>query len=169
MPACPDGTTLATPAGPLSLLADADGVLHAAGFTARPQALLPRPDARWRERGELGAVTRALRAYLEGDVEAVGALAVAQPGGGFVQAARAAMRAIPAGTTLSYRDLAARAGRPTAVRAAGGACAGNRIAVVVPCHRVLRSDGSLGGFLWGLPVKRWLLQHERRHAAARAA
>jgi methylated-DNA-[protein]-cysteine S-methyltransferase len=61
---------------------------------------------------------------------------------------------------VSYTELAAKAGRPEAVRAAASACARNAAALFVPCHRVLRSDGSLGGFRWGTTVKRWLLEHE---------
>jgi methylated-DNA-[protein]-cysteine S-methyltransferase len=61
---------------------------------------------------------------------------------------------------ITYTELAARAGRPAAVRAAAQACARNAAALFVPCHRVLRNDGTLGGFRWGLPVKRWLLNHE---------
>ena len=61
---------------------------------------------------------------------------------------------------VTYTEFAALAGRPAAVRAAAQACARNAAALFVPCHRVLRTDGSLGGFRWGLPVKRWLLDHE---------
>jgi methylated-DNA-[protein]-cysteine S-methyltransferase len=62
---------------------------------------------------------------------------------------------------VTYTGLAARAGRPAAVRAAAQACARNPAALFVPCHRVIRSDGTMGGFRWGVPVKRWLLEHER--------
>jgi methylated-DNA-[protein]-cysteine S-methyltransferase len=72
------------------------------------------------------------------------------------------MRRVPAGETISYTKLAAEAGNPKAVRAAGSACAQNLIAPIVPCHRVLRTDGSLGGYYYGLPAKQWLLAHERR-------
>jgi len=70
------------------------------------------------------------------------------------------MRTIPAGRTWTYARLAAEAGRPTAVRAAGSGCARNLLAPIVPCHRVVRSGGGLGGYFYGLDVKRWLLQHE---------
>jgi methylated-DNA-[protein]-cysteine S-methyltransferase len=88
---------------------------------------------------------------------------VTQPGGAFRQAAWTAMRRVPAGETISYTKLAAEAGNPKAVRAAASACAQNLIAPIVPCHRVLRSDGSLGGYYYGLPVKQWLIAHELRH------
>lgn len=64
------------------------------------------------------------------------------------------------GETLSYSELALRVGRPAAVRAAASACGRNRIAVLIPCHRVLRSDGSLGGYRWGLGRKQQLLERE---------
>jgi AraC family transcriptional regulator of adaptative response/methylated-DNA-[protein]-cysteine methyltransferase len=67
---------------------------------------------------------------------------------------------IPTGTTATYRDVASGIGSPAAVRAAASACAANRIAVLVPCHRVLRSDGALGGYRWGLARKRALLDYE---------
>jgi O-6-methylguanine DNA methyltransferase len=69
------------------------------------------------------------------------------------------LREIPAGRTVSYGELAATIG--TAARALGSACGANLVAPVVPCHRVVRSDGSLGGYEYGLPIKQWLLQHER--------
>jgi AraC family transcriptional regulator of adaptative response/methylated-DNA-[protein]-cysteine methyltransferase len=67
---------------------------------------------------------------------------------------------IPSGTTISYQELAQRIGRPRATRAVASACGANRIAVLIPCHRVLRSDGGLGGYRWGIERKRQLLQRE---------
>jgi AraC family transcriptional regulator of adaptative response/methylated-DNA-[protein]-cysteine methyltransferase len=71
-----------------------------------------------------------------------------------------ALRAIPAGSTASYAEIADRIGSPTAVRAVAGACAANAIAVAIPCHRVLRADGSLSGYRWGVERKRALLERE---------
>jgi AraC family transcriptional regulator of adaptative response/methylated-DNA-[protein]-cysteine methyltransferase len=70
------------------------------------------------------------------------------------------LRSIPAGTKLTYTDLAARVGRPDAVRAIASACAANRLAVVVPCHRVVGRSGSLTGYRWGVDRKRQLLEME---------
>jgi methylated-DNA-[protein]-cysteine S-methyltransferase len=84
-------------------------------------------------------------------------------GGPFLAHSWHTLRAVPAGEPLSYTGFAALAGRPAAVRAAAQACARNAAALFVPCHRVLRNDGTLGGFRWGLPVKRWLLDHEAAH------
>lgn len=72
-----------------------------------------------------------------------------------------ALMRIPAGETRSYAELALQLGAPRAARAVAGACAHNRVAVVVPCHRVVRGDGSLGGYRWGLPLKAQLLARER--------
>lgn len=67
---------------------------------------------------------------------------------------------IPAGRVLTYTDVATRAGRPKAVRAAGNAVGHNPVAIVVPCHRVVRTDGTLGGYGGGIHIKQWLLEHE---------
>ena len=72
------------------------------------------------------------------------------------------LRAIPAGTTATYAQIATQLGRPAAVRAVGQACGANHVAVLVPCHRVLRGDGSLSGYRWGVERKRTLLERERR-------
>jgi len=72
------------------------------------------------------------------------------------------LRAIPYGCTRTYTDIARTMGRPDSVRAVANACAANRLAVVIPCHRVLREDGSLGGFRWGFERKRALIEFERK-------
>lgn len=72
-----------------------------------------------------------------------------------------ALMRIPQGETRSYAELAAALGAPRAARAVASACAHNKVAVVVPCHRVIRGDGSMGGYRWGLPLKQQLLQRER--------
>ncbi len=120
-----------------------------------------------RERAELGVVTDALRAYDRGDVEATDDIDVEQVAGPFHEEVRRQLRAIPPGTTCSYAQLAAAAGRPSAARAAGTACARNAIALFVPCHRAVGSDGNLRGFAYGLDQKRALLAHEA-HARASA-
>ena len=73
-----------------------------------------------------------------------------------------ALRAIPVGTTVTYSELANSIGAPNAVRAVAGACAANPIALAVPCHRVVRKNGSLGGYRWGVERKRALLEREKR-------
>jgi methylated-DNA-[protein]-cysteine S-methyltransferase len=157
-----------TPAGPLAVVVD-DGVVVASGFTS-VEDQLSRLDDTLRARGtvagstrspsSLGAVVDAVRAYVDGDVAALDRVPVRQPGGPFLQEAWRVMRQIPPGTTWTYAELAAKAGNPRAVRAAGGACARNMVAPFVPCHRVVRTDGSLGGYYYGLSTKQWLLAHE---------
>src|SRR5207244_10526587 len=73
-----------------------------------------------------------------------------------------ALRKIPAGKTASYAEIAERIGSPTAVRAVAQACAANPLAVAIPCHRVVRSDGALSGYRWGVPRKRALPEREAR-------
>lgn len=82
-------------------------------------------------------------------------------GTAFQQAIWAALRTIPPGETRSYGELAAAIGRPGAVRAAGTACGGNNLAVLIPCHRVVRGDGAPGGYAWGTARKQALLDRER--------
>lgn len=82
------------------------------------------------------------------------------PGTAFQWKVWGALRQIPAGATRSYRDVAAAIGRPTAARAVARACAMNHAAIAIPCHRVVREDGSLGGYRWGLERKRKLLEAE---------
>lgn len=163
-------STLDTPAGPLHVAVAPDGVVHRASFGADSSDVLALPGTVVVEPGRLpGGVAEAVARYVAGEVDALDTVAVSQPGGPFRQAAWLAMRSIPAGSTVSYAELAARAGRPTAVRAAGSACASNLVAPFVPCHRVVRSDGTLGGYAYGLPAKAALLEHERRAVAARPA
>ena len=102
----------------------------------------------------------ALEAYLAGDLDAVDGLVVETAGTPFQRAVWAGLRSIPAGETLTYAALAARVGRPAAVRAVGAANGANPVGVVVPCHRVIGADGSLTGYGGGIERKRWLLAHE---------
>ncbi|WP_410811886.1 methylated-DNA--[protein]-cysteine S-methyltransferase [Micromonospora sp. 067-2] len=162
-----DSTVLNTPTGPLSILADTDGEVLAAGFTPDPAALLPlvHPTLRasLRQRADLGPVSAAVRSYLDGDLAVIDTVPVRQrTGGEFLAHAWQVLREVPPGIPVTYTGYAALAGRPPAVRAAAAACARNAAALFVPCHRVLRTDGSLGGYRWGLDVKKWLLGHERR-------
>jgi methylated-DNA-[protein]-cysteine S-methyltransferase len=155
-------TTLDTPVGGLALLVR-DDALVAAGFTSiDDQFGRLRETAKLRVVADLGPFSFALQAYFDGDVTAMDALAVDQHGGGFRQAAWKVMREVPPGETISYAELASRAGIPSAVRAAGSACAQNMVAPIVPCHRIVRTGGGLGGYYYGLQTKEWLLAHERR-------
>lgn len=112
-------------------------------------------------------VGAALDAYFGGDLRALDALEICPSGSPFRLAVWWAVRAIPAGTTTTYGSLAASLGRPAAARAVGRANGANPLAIVVPCHRVVGTDGSLTGYAGGLERKRWLLEHERRWSAGR--
>jgi methylated-DNA-[protein]-cysteine S-methyltransferase len=101
-----------------------------------------------------------LKAFFAGDLAAIDAIPVESAGTPFQRAVWKALRKIPAGRTWTYTELAARAGKPAAVRAAGAANGLNPISVVVPCHRVIGTDGSLTGYGGGIPRKEWLLTHE---------
>jgi methylated-DNA-[protein]-cysteine S-methyltransferase len=114
------------------------------------------PDA-----GACREIAAVLAAYFGGDLGAIDALEVDARGTGFQRRVWDALRTIPAGTTWSYAELARAVGQPTATRAVGAANGRNPIALVVPCHRVIASDGTLGGYGGGLEMKRWLLRHER--------
>jgi len=169
--------TVATPPGPFTVVVtdgpDDREVVLASGWTDDVAVLLPvvhrslRPT--WVERADGLLVLDAVEAFFAGDVAAIGEVPVRQRSGPFLEDAWDVLRTVPAGTPDTYASFAARCGRPTAVRAAANACARNAAALFVPCHRVLGSGGGLGGFRWGTPVKRRLLDHEARHAPVVAA
>lgn len=158
--------TADTPFGPFTAVVDTDGAVIASGWTASLDELMPqvhptlRPDEL--TQGDLGDVGEAIARYHDGDLSAVDAVPVRQRSGVFLEHAWDVLRTVPAGVAVTYTEYAAKAGRPAAIRAAASACARNSVALFVPCHRVLRSDGTLGGFRWGVDVKRRLLEHESR-------
>ncbi|GII21124.1 methylated-DNA--[protein]-cysteine S-methyltransferase [Planosporangium mesophilum] len=157
-------STMDTPAGPFTILLADDDTVLASGWTTDPAVLAPlvhstlKPATDPQPRADLGPVTKAVLAYLDGDLAAVDEVPVRQRSGVFLEQAWQVLREVR--HPVTYTGFAALAGRPAAVRAAAQACARNAAALFVPCHRVLRTDGTLGGFRWGLPVKRWLLDHE---------
>ncbi|GAA1148747.1 methylated-DNA--[protein]-cysteine S-methyltransferase [Nesterenkonia lutea] len=164
--------TLATPDGPFSVIADQDHVL-ASGWTPDISALielihpaLRQGSAAKTEMGDIGGhrvlaqAKQSVEAYYTGDTAAVDSVPVHQRSGPFREHAWAVLREIEAGQSLSYAEYARRAGSPAAIRAAAGACAKNAAALFVPCHRIIRTDGGLGGFRYGLEIKQSLLQRE---------
>jgi methylated-DNA-[protein]-cysteine S-methyltransferase len=160
------GATLETPWKPLSMIVDLEGVdgttvvaaafepmkhlVGKGGFT--PGNISSDPS--------LGGLSAVVADYIDGKTNAFDALVVRQPGGEFMQACWTALRKVRSGTVVSYAQLAAAAGRPAAIRAAGTACATNLIAPIIPCHRVVRTGGDLGNYGFGVPLKRTLLLHE---------
>jgi methylated-DNA-[protein]-cysteine S-methyltransferase len=163
--------TVATPIGPFTVIAEVAGgtagaaTVLASGWTDDLAALLPQVAAALRPSAittveAIDGITEAVIAYHDGDLTAIDAVPVRQTSGQFRSNAWDVLRTVRAGEPVTYTRYAELAGRPAAVRAAAGACAANAAALFVPCHRVLRTDGTLGGFRWGLPAKRWLLDHE---------
>jgi methylated-DNA-[protein]-cysteine S-methyltransferase len=156
-----------TPTGRMLIVTDDQHRLRAAEWLDdedRVQRLLRRQFAETAiESGDArgaSAAKRALDAYFEGDLKAIDDVPTATSGTEFQRQVWAALRLIPVGCTTSYGALAAKLGRPAAVRAVGLANGANPIAVVVPCHRVIGANGSLTGYGGGLDRKRWLLAHE---------
>ncbi len=148
-----------SPVGPLLLAGDADA-LHVLSFGrgSRPREI----DAEWTpdSKGVLNGVRRELDAYFAGRLKRF-STPVACNGTAFQNACWQELTRIPYGETISYQELAKRIGNPKAVRAVGLANGANPIAIIVPCHRVIGSNGSLTGFGGGLPTKRALLELEK--------
>jgi len=160
-----------TPLGEAVLVSDPEGALRLFYWED--------PTHRWKPalRQRYGDVTltekknafghaTVLKRYFDGDIAAVDALKVAFAGTPFQLKVWNALRRIVAGTTTSYGALAKKIGKPDAVRAVGLANGQNPISLIVPCHRVVGSNGSLTGYGGGLERKRWLLEHEARYAGA---
>ena len=161
-------STTHTPVGPFTAVVNDTGAVLATGWTTDPDALVPLISPGLRQplqhRQDLGPVTEAVHRYFAGELDALDGIQVEQRASDFLEHAWRVLRKVPPGEPVSYTEYAHLAGRPKAVRAAATACARNAAALFVPCHRVVRSDGTLGGFRWGLEVKQQLLDHERRAA-----
>ena len=149
-------TSRKTPIGVLNLLAD-DQILIGANLSTISSFNVG-GDVKVVK--SIPVISELINDYFDGDLTALNGIQVRQPGAAFSQAAWKAMRKIAPGKTFSYSDLAAKAGSPAAVRAAGSACANNAIMLVVPCHRVLKTGGAIGNYAYGVDKKRWLLSHE---------
>lgn len=156
--------TMSTPDGPFTIIAT-DGAVLASGWTAEPSeltgqihpVLLP---AEYGTVQELDAISEAVEAYYSGDPDLTKHVPVLQKSGPFRSHAWDILRTVSPGRPVTYSEYAALSGNPLAVRAAAGACAFNAAALFVPCHRVIRTDGTLGGFRWGLKIKESLLARE---------
>ena len=156
---------LATPIGTALLVTDEGGYLRAFNWTDYEDHMLAwvrrhYPKATLSEGRSPEAVRGPFEAYFKGDASALDAVPWRASGTAFQLKVWETLCTIPAGETISYRTLAERIGRPTAVRAVGLANGANPVAVVVPCHRVIGTNGSLTGYGGGLPRKEWLLAHE---------
>jgi methylated-DNA-[protein]-cysteine S-methyltransferase len=158
---------LQTPIGELLIVADRAGNLRTIDWTdheARMRQLLDRYYGKGGYAIEAardpGGLSRAMARYFKGDIGVIDTLPVETAGTPFQRSVWRQLRKIRSGKTISYATLAGRIGKPKAVRAAGLANGQNPISIVVPCHRVIGSDGSLTGYGGGLPRKKWLLEHE---------
>ncbi|MGY3929239.1 methylated-DNA--[protein]-cysteine S-methyltransferase [Aeromonas simiae] len=155
----------ATARGPLLVAVDDDGLRHVEFCEGEsPQPILPE----WRrDDGGLRPYLEQFEAYFSGRLTRFD-LPLAARGTPFQMAVWATLREIPYGQTVSYREIAEAIGNPKAVRAVGAANGRNPLSVIVPCHRVIGSGGALTGYAGGLPIKAWLLEHERRVAKMNA-
>lgn len=157
---------LASPIGAMLLLSDGEGRLRALDWEdheLRLRDLLRRQygaAVEIRESGKPSPASRAIKAYFAGDLTAIDSLPVETGGTPFQRKVWTALRAVPAGRTMSYAEMAAKIGSPTAIRATGAANGANPISIVVPCHRLIGRDGTLVKYGGGLERKRWLLRHE---------
>lgn len=158
-----------TPDGDFSVIVH-DRAVIASGWTTDWADLLSRVRIQEDEPGleaskeETSLALEAVRAYYDGDLRAIDAVSVRQAASPFRARAWRALRGIAPGAPITYTELAERAGNPAAVRAAASACATNPTALFVPCHRVVAKGGGLAGFLYGVDIKRRLLEHEAAHA-----
>ncbi len=162
---------VATPVGDLVVVADEDGALRLTWFddggeSWRTAFARRYPGVALKGRRDPSGLSSAIRAYFKGDIFILDKLPVIFAGTPFQVKVWKALRRIPGGVTTSYGALAKKIGEPKAVRAVGLANGANPVGVVVPCHRVIGSDGSLTGYGGGLPRKKWLLAHEARHTAS---
>jgi methylated-DNA-[protein]-cysteine S-methyltransferase len=155
-----------SPIGSILMISDDEGNVRALDFEdyeSRMHQLLRLQWGEYMLSEGTGPATakQAIEAYFEGELARLGTVPIRMGGTPFQRDVWDALRAIPAGTTTSYGRVAAKVGRPKASRAVGMANGSNPIAIVVPCHRVIGSDGSLTGYGGGLPRKQWLIRHER--------
>ena len=158
--------TVDSPVGPLLLVASERGLTRVAFASQGHDRVLIQLAATVSPRvleapQRLETVARELDEYFTGQRRTFDLSLDLTTTGEFRRTVQQLLPTVAYGHTVSYTELATLAGRPTAVRAVGTACATNPLPVVVPCHRVLRGDGSLGGYLGGLEAKRTLLQLER--------
>jgi len=158
---------LDTPIGTLLLAGDA-AALHLITFPQCGRAAKPKPEWQESHRGPVGEAARQLREYFAAKRTGFD-LPLAPAGTTFQRAVWRRLQEIPYGETISYGELARRVGNPRASRAVGSANGANPLPIVIPCHRVIASDGSLGGFGGGLPTKQTLLALELQSSTGNRA
>lgn len=160
------GCEIKTPWGPIATFIDVakEPVVIGAAFSEIPMFLQKSGHrlniVEFKSDAKLAGVTAVVKSWVDGDLDAFKSLKVRQQGGEFTQDVWAALRKVKGGHVISYADLAAKAGRPLAVRAAGTAMATNLIVPIVPCHRVIKTGGAVGNYGFGIDLKIKLLAHE---------
>jgi len=157
-----------TPIGEMVIAVDHDGNLRAVDWADHADRMLALLRRHYGKNGftldaaqNPGGLTQTMMSYFAGDLSSIDAVTTQTAGTPFQREVWRSLRQIPCGLTISYGELAKRIGRPKAVRAVGLANGSNPIGIVVPCHRVIGSGGSLTGYGGGIERKRWLLDHER--------
>jgi methylated-DNA-[protein]-cysteine S-methyltransferase len=161
-----------TPIGELLLVSDEAGKLRAIDWSDYESRMMRLLRLHYGKNGfrieparNPHGLSDVMRRYFSGDLHAIDDLPVATAGTPFQRTVWNQLRRIQGGDPISYAELAKQIGRPSAVRAVGLANGSNPVGVVVPCHRVIGSNGSLTGYGGGIDRKRWLLEHELKHSA----
>jgi len=164
-------TEIDSPIGPLLVAATQVGLIRVVFDNGQWDAALEDLGRRVgpvvEDRAPLAAVLEQLDEYFDGQRQEFTIDVDLRLANGFRRTALEHLRTIPYGETESYAEVAEAAGSPRAMRAVGSACANNPIPLVIPCHRVVRSDGTLGGYGGGLKIKSTLLEMEEKAAAAK--
>ncbi|HWC13883.1 MAG TPA: methylated-DNA--[protein]-cysteine S-methyltransferase [Actinomycetota bacterium] len=156
-----EASVFSSPVGAIGLLA-CDGSLVAAGFTSDVEKLALRyPHDSLSEVSAIDGITDRIARYFAGDLVAIDEVETDPVGSPRKKGAWRAMRTVGPGP-MSYRELSLRMEPPASPRSAARACATNPVALVVPCHRFVGSDGKMHGYYWGTDIKEALLEHERR-------
>ncbi|ALX95200.1 cysteine methyltransferase [Serratia fonticola] len=156
-----------TPVGELVLIGDEQGRMRALDWTDHEARLMKLLNSHYRaspfviqEQVNPGGLTEVMQRYFAGELAAIDTVPVMTAGTEFQRTVWQQLRQIPCGEIITYGELAKRIGRPTASRAVGMANGTNPISIVVPCHRVIGSQGALTGYAGGVQRKQWLLKHE---------
>jgi methylated-DNA-[protein]-cysteine S-methyltransferase len=158
---------MATPVGELVLIADEQDRLRAIDWTEHEVRLMKLLNTHYRadsfqlvDKHNPGGLTDIMQRYFSGELDVINSVPVMTAGTEFQRTVWQQLRQIPCGEIITYGELAKRIGRPTASRAVGMANGSNPISIVVPCHRVIGSQGALTGYAGGVQRKAWLLKHE---------
>jgi methylated-DNA-[protein]-cysteine S-methyltransferase len=155
--------TTSTPVGEFHMIIDQKDVVRASGFGNVDDLVLRLPPS-LRSAGTTASSSHAyskhIQDYFAGDKDALRRIVYEQDGSDFQRQVWQAIAQVDHGKTVSYKQLAEAAGNAPAIRAAGTICGLNRLILLVPCHRILKSDGSIGSYLYGPAIKEFLLKHE---------